>query len=79
MYKGTGEGFRLLAFAQLLVKREQGSAVLPDHLEPLDDLGGRLFLLDLLLDEPVEQYLQKRWSDPMQTKTRACARGGRRN
>ena len=54
-FRSPGQG--LLSLAQLLIQHEQSRAVLSGHLEPLDDLGGGLFFLDLLLDEPVEQDL----------------------
>ena len=46
--------------AQLLHRLDDalaGLAVVPDHLELLDDLAGACFLLDLLVDEPVEEVL----------------------
>src|SRR5918997_5852712 len=48
-----------LALAQLAVEEEQGCVVLAGHPEPLDNVGGRLLLLDLFGDEPVEEDLRR--------------------
>jgi len=41
------------ALAELVVEHQHGRALGVDQLEPGDDLGGVLFLLDLLVDEPL--------------------------